>query len=491
MEFQTINLDMIDPNPNQPRKDFGDDTLQELAESIKQVGVLVPLLVRPQNGRYELVHGERRWRAAKMAGLNQVPARVQPLTDTEAFIISLNENLQRQNLNPIEEARAYRWLQDQGYTQEKIADTIRKSQQYVASRLTLLNLPEPVQGKITTHVVSASHGEVLALLKSDTLALKLAEQVARDKLTVRQLETTMREKHYLDDTAREIEDLGGLPKVKFDISRHGGRVVSTRDREIEFQLRRQKEAEDIKHQGYYISYWGGCIPKFEDNNYPMISKEEWVKYLEYLKRLNQQEKLLFDHSDIYWLECFERTREPIDGDLGEEVYRVQWGLREISYILPTGGWAWYDFPQEGSGDKVKIIRRRVFVPQRLDPCTYAKLLAVLSGRFCCVGSLAIYDVLSWVGGISICSSRYIHQPDDLVLRTKLMTALERDFHLSYDASLDDIVELLPSYGGVPDRLKIEGALRSHPDVFEHIRSMAKTMTESKRRMVMKQIGVNA
>lgn len=187
MEFQTINLDMIDPNPNQPRKDFGDDNLQELADSIKQVGVLVPLLVRPLDGRYEIVHGERRWRAAKMAGLDQVPARVQPLTDTEAFIISLNENLQRQNLNPIEEAKAYSWLQDQGYIQADIGKIIGKTQQYVASRLTLLQLSQTVQEKITTHVVTPTHGEILVGLKDQRLQEVLAKKVEKESMPTKTL----------------------------------------------------------------------------------------------------------------------------------------------------------------------------------------------------------------------------------------------------------------------------------------------------------------
>lgn len=495
MEFQIIKLDMIDPNPNQPRKDFGDDTLQELAESVKQVGVLVPLLVRPLNGRYEIVHGERRWRAAKMAGLSQVPARVQPLTDTEAFIISLNENLQRQNLNPIEEAKAYSWLQDQGYSQAKIGEIIGKSQQYVASRLVLLALPPGVKEKITTHVVSPSHGEVLVSLKSTTLTEKFAKQVEQGKLTVRQLEWAVHRHKELDETLRGFEKLGVTapnPKIRVDDK---GMVSAENALRVSCELRELEATMAIQRQGYYVRFWNGCLPKIEDNSYELVSKEEW----ELAHKFEPN-----DYYEIYWGDKFERTRQSGDSDLGEEII-THWSADgpELRYILPAGRWGWYEFPLEKTGQTLqtynlafpkgmvhsaKVVRRRLFCPYIIQSDDYAKLLAVLSGDFCFAGTLAVFHTLSWVpkgSEIPWFDRRFFHE-DSVVPKRRLLAVLKEDLQLSYEPAWADIRSPFRS----PEK-EWHNVLQSRPDVFEHIRSMAKTMTESKRRMVMKQIGVNA
>jgi len=477
MEFQTIDLDMIDPNPNQPRKDFGENALQELSESIKQVGVLMPLLVRPLNGRYEIVHGERRWRAAKKNGLDQVPARVQPLTDTEAFIISLNENLQRQNLNPIEDARAYHWLQDQGYTQEKIADTIRKSQQYVASRLTLLNLPEPVQGKITTRVVSPSHGEILASLKSETLINTLTDNIARDKMTVRQLEYALRRKPWLDSAYKEFDNLGEKPSHKIGVSDRG--LVHARGEKIfGVDLKIAKQEAEAKATGSYIDEWeySGMIPKIEANDYPILSSAEWEAALKipgfaltYM---------------IYWGINFEATTEPKKGDIGYEV-PSHWhdGHRAgINYVLPCGNWGWGDFPvEEIAGSRaVKKVRRRVFIPYIIPWRDYAVLLAVLSGQFVYAGCLESYRILTWKKSDELDCMRHALEHSGVVSVESIINAMSLDIEKANHVSLDSVIEIVGTY----DYDKWAAGLKERPNVFEYLREQAMNMNKKRWRLIM-------
>ena len=143
----TVRLDEIEPNRDQPRKEFDSEALSELAESIAQHGVLQPLLLRPMiSGGYRIVAGERRWRASRMAGLQEVPAVVREMTDGEEMLFALIENLQREDLSPLEEAKGYQQLMDvQGMTQEQAAAAVGKSRPAVANALRLLNLPEDIQ----------------------------------------------------------------------------------------------------------------------------------------------------------------------------------------------------------------------------------------------------------------------------------------------------------------------------------------------------------
>ncbi len=142
MPFKTINLDLIDPNPKQARKYFDRQKLEGLAESLKERGLLNPILVRPLGDRYQLVHGERRWRAAKIAGWEIITAQIKAMSDEEAFLASLIENLNREDLTPLEEAQSYQDLIDQGYTQAGVAEVVKKSRSRVAQVLRILNLPE-------------------------------------------------------------------------------------------------------------------------------------------------------------------------------------------------------------------------------------------------------------------------------------------------------------------------------------------------------------
>ena len=166
-----LPINEIIPNRDQPRKTFDEAALEELAESIKQHGVLQPLLVRPiPSGGYQLVAGERRWRACRMAGLNKVPVVIKELTDTETMEIAIIENLQREDLNPIEEAEGLQALIDKcGYTQEEVAASVGKSRPAIANSLRLLRLPQEVRDM-------TKNGEISAALLSDTFAYSLVQE---------------------------------------------------------------------------------------------------------------------------------------------------------------------------------------------------------------------------------------------------------------------------------------------------------------------------
>ena len=186
----TLPISEITPNKDQPRKTFDEAALEELAESIKQHGVLQPLLVRPlPNGGYQLVAGERRWRASRKAGLREVPVVVKELTDTETMEIAIIENLQREDLNPIEEAEGLQALIDKcGFTQEEVAASVGKSRPAIANSLRLLRLPEEVRELTRDGKISAGHARALISLDNDALIVEAAENVIKNKLTVRDVE---------------------------------------------------------------------------------------------------------------------------------------------------------------------------------------------------------------------------------------------------------------------------------------------------------------
>lgn len=180
----------IIPNRDQPRKTFDEAALEELAESIKQHGVLQPLLVRPiPSGGYQLVAGERRWRACRMAGLNKVPVVIKELTDTETMEIAIIENLQREDLNPIEEAEGLQALIDKcGYTQEEVAASVGKSRPAIANSLRLLRLPQEVRDMTKNGEISAGHARALLAFDNDAMMLEAAKNIVSKKMTVRDVE---------------------------------------------------------------------------------------------------------------------------------------------------------------------------------------------------------------------------------------------------------------------------------------------------------------
>ncbi|MBR1607267.1 MAG: ParB/RepB/Spo0J family partition protein [Clostridia bacterium] len=184
-----ISLSDIDPNPDQPRRVFDKEALETLAESIRQSGLLQPLLVTPEGSRYRIVAGERRFRAARMAGLDTVPCVVREMSEQERREAALIENLQREDLNPIEEAAGIRDLMEScGYTQELAAKRVGRSRPAVANLLRLLALPESIQQMVKDGRLSAGHARVLAGLESETQQLALAERILRDGLSVREAE---------------------------------------------------------------------------------------------------------------------------------------------------------------------------------------------------------------------------------------------------------------------------------------------------------------
>lgn len=179
----------MEPNRQQPRKAFAEEAIAALADSIRQYGMLQPILVRPYQGTYQIVAGERRWRAARMLGLDEVPVIIKEISDGEAMEIALIENLQRENLTPMEEANGYRQLMEQyGMTQEAVAKTVGRSRSAVANALRLLQLPEEIQMLLESGAISAGHGKALLAIANPEKQLEAAKRAANGTLTVRAIE---------------------------------------------------------------------------------------------------------------------------------------------------------------------------------------------------------------------------------------------------------------------------------------------------------------
>lgn len=184
-----IKLSEIQENPHNPRKSFDEAGIQEIANNIEVVGLLQPIKVRPVDGQFQIVYGHRRYRAVKMLEWETIPATVAKMSDKEAYEVSLSENILRADLSAIEEAEGFQRLMDEfDYTQQLVAEKFGKSQPFIASRLVLLKLPESIQDKIITRVINPSHGELLAKINDAELQIKLASEVERDSLSVRELE---------------------------------------------------------------------------------------------------------------------------------------------------------------------------------------------------------------------------------------------------------------------------------------------------------------
>ena len=187
----SLPVQKLEPNPLQPRKLFEEAELQDLADSISQHGVIQPLTVRAgENGYYQIIAGERRWRAARLAGLRTVPVVVIEADDKTAMELALIENLQRQDLNPMEEAMGYKQLMERyGMTQEQVAERVAKSRPAVANSLRLLSLPPSIAQMVTSGAISAGHGRALLTLESESLQEKAAGKIVALSLSVRQAET--------------------------------------------------------------------------------------------------------------------------------------------------------------------------------------------------------------------------------------------------------------------------------------------------------------
>lgn len=203
----TLPLEEIVPNKEQPRKTFDETAFEELAESIRQHGVLQPLLVRPlPGGGYQLVAGERRYRASRIAGLREVPVVIRELSDVETMEIAIIENLQREDLNPIEEAEGLQALIDRcGFTQDQVAASVGKSRPAIANSLRLLKLPPEVREMTKSGTISAGHARALLGLPNEALIYAAAEQIVSHKLTVRDVEKLAK---------RSQQEAGAAPKPR-------------------------------------------------------------------------------------------------------------------------------------------------------------------------------------------------------------------------------------------------------------------------------------
>ena len=191
---QVMKINEVEPNRDQPRKNFDEDALLELSDSIKQFGVLQPLLVRKRKDYYEIIAGERRWRAAKLAGVKEVPVIEKEYTDQEILEIGLIENIQRENLNPIEEAIAYkRLLEEFKLKQDEVAERVSKSRTAVTNSMRLLKLSDKVQQMIIDDMISTGHARALLAIDDPELQYTLANKIFDEKLSVRETEKLVKE----------------------------------------------------------------------------------------------------------------------------------------------------------------------------------------------------------------------------------------------------------------------------------------------------------
>lgn len=184
-----LNINMVEPNPNQPRKRFNEDKLQELADSIKVHGIIQPLVVQKENERYIIIAGERRWRAARLAGVKEVPVVIRDFTEQELYEVALIENIQRQDLDPIEEANAYsNLIREHHLTQDEVAERVSKSRVAITNALRLLKLDQRVQQMVIDELLTGGHARALISIEDPEEQYNLANRIFDEKLSVRETE---------------------------------------------------------------------------------------------------------------------------------------------------------------------------------------------------------------------------------------------------------------------------------------------------------------
>lgn len=223
---QNVSIALLRASPLQPRKNFDEAAIAELAASVAERGVLQPIVVRPVDGGYEVVAGERRLRAAQRAGLTTVPAVVRELTDQEALEIAIIENLQREDLNPIEEARAFKQLLDFGMNQEQVATAVGRSRSAVANQLRLLTLSAPIQAALESNTITAGHARAILAQAAGNQDWAF-EQIVSRGLSVRQAEELRRPAVGKDDVGKGLARAaaGRYQMLEEDLSRHAGTKV--------------------------------------------------------------------------------------------------------------------------------------------------------------------------------------------------------------------------------------------------------------------------
>ena len=224
-----VKISLVEPNREQPRKHFDEDGLLELAESIKQYGILQPLLVQEKNGYYEIIAGERRWRAAKLAGLKEVPVIIRKLSNQQIVEISLIENIQREDLNPIEEAQAYRRLMEEFHLkQDEIAERVSKSRTAVTNSMRLLKLSKQVQQMVSDEMISTGHARCLISIEDQELQHQLALRIFDEKLSVRETEKLVRKLLQGNDTPKKPEKDPVLSAIYADLADQMKRIFGTK-----------------------------------------------------------------------------------------------------------------------------------------------------------------------------------------------------------------------------------------------------------------------
>ncbi|MBK6799844.1 MAG: ParB/RepB/Spo0J family partition protein [Acidobacteria bacterium] len=229
-ELLEIDIDLIDPNPDQPRSRFDETRLEELAQSIRTNGLVQPILLRRiQGARYQIVAGERRWRAAQRAGLHKVSAIIREIPDARLLELALIENIQRQELNPIEEALAFQKLiRDLGLTQDEVAKRVGKDRSSVANYLRLLKLPAQIQRMIEDGAISMGHARALLAIDSEDLQLKLANEIVEGKLSVRDIEHRVKklaEEPKIRESSTAVENDANIRAAELKLKRHFGTQV--------------------------------------------------------------------------------------------------------------------------------------------------------------------------------------------------------------------------------------------------------------------------
>jgi ParB family chromosome partitioning protein len=225
--FVELGIDEVKPNPFQPRIKFDPKSIDELARSIKESGVIQPIVVVPDGDRYRLIVGERRWRAAQMAGLKKIPVLIRSIPRERELEISLVENLHREDLNPIEVGRVYqRMIQELGYTQEKIADRVGRDRTSVTNYLRLLSLPQLVQDFLAENKISMGHARALVSLDDPGAQVALAQEILRQNLSVRDVERIISGRRTRREGATKVKFDADLSAVEEDLVRILGTKVS-------------------------------------------------------------------------------------------------------------------------------------------------------------------------------------------------------------------------------------------------------------------------
>lgn len=240
---QYIDINDIKPNRNQPRKNFDAEGIRELAESIKEHGIIQPLIVRKSDTGYELVAGERRWRAARDADISKVPCIVREFTDEENALIAIIENMQREDLDPIEEAEGLEtMMKEYGLTQEEVSRSVGKSRPYITNSLRLLKLPQDIKEKISEGLISAGHARALLAVKTKALQEQICQKIVRDGLSVR-------------ETEKLVKD-GGKAKRKVAKSRKDPDIVAVEEKLKEIYGTRVAITTNGRKGAVEISYYG-------------------------------------------------------------------------------------------------------------------------------------------------------------------------------------------------------------------------------------------